>query len=159
MRLNWGCYFDDFPMLEPRGTAVSAYHAAHFLLKVLGWKVALEPTKCFDFQSCFVGLGVEFDLARSSSRIVEVKNKASRVLALQEAVTRIFGKNCFTPDEAAELRGQLLYAAGQLFGRSAGAALFVVGVESQTGLGLLRCHLGSARGAAVADQAHCAWQA
>jgi hypothetical protein len=129
--LFWANYFDDFPMLEPKATVVSAFHSAHHLLKVLGWSVATDAGKSFPFQACFAGLGVEFDLALSSQRILTVKNKESRVAALNEAVDRVLRLDCLSPNEAAVLRGRFLYAAGQLFGKTAASALFQLGPRAR----------------------------
>ena len=72
-----GSYFDEFLMVEPKPMAVSAYHGAHHLTEVLGCMVSVGEGKSFPFQEFFVGLGVEFDFALSSSRLLLAKNKIS----------------------------------------------------------------------------------
>jgi hypothetical protein len=107
------------------------------MLKVLGWDVSFGD-KCFPFQQIFCGLGVEFNLARSSEMIITVSNKQSRIIALQEAVAQVTATGTLPPDEAASLRGKFLYAAGQLFGKTATCSLYVLGLRARQTAGCFK---------------------
>ena len=55
-------YCDDFPMLEPEETSVSAEESIGEFLDVLGWKYAKTGKKALPFSEKFDVLGVSVDL-------------------------------------------------------------------------------------------------
>ena len=56
---------------------------------LLGWQVSDKPTNCKPFAKTFEALGVVIDLSRSISNEVLVKNKESRLEALELQVAEV----------------------------------------------------------------------
>ena len=62
-------------------------------------------------------LGVKFDLVQSGAGLVEVVNTNERVLELCEALGDVLRNDRLGKTEGEKLRGRLLFASEQLFGR------------------------------------------
>lgn len=58
-----GCYFEDFPSIQPDCLSRSAKLSSKTLLKVLGWRFAEAGDKCIDYAETFHVLGAQVDLA------------------------------------------------------------------------------------------------
>eukprot|EP00973_Karenia_brevis_P019127 2621797-Karenia_brevis.AAC.1 len=106
-------FFDDFTLLEPKGTADSAQSSFSRLLKILGWREARD--KDLDFAEVFVSLGAEVDLGSLSSHKVIVRNKPGRV----EDIVKLLDQAILKPHAALleSLKGKFIYAESNLFGR------------------------------------------
>ena len=62
---------------------------AEELFKLLGWQVSEKPSKSKPFAKSFEALGVVIDLSRSVCNEVLVRNKESRLEALELQVAEI----------------------------------------------------------------------
>ena len=56
------CFYDDFPMIEPAGTASVLSKAITACLDCLGWKHAKLSDKAIDFAAEFHALGISVQL-------------------------------------------------------------------------------------------------
>jgi ribonuclease HI len=81
----------------------------------LGWD--LSSDKLLPYDSVCKVLGVKFDLKMSGDGISLVLNTEDRVSELCESLDEILGTRRLKRAEGEKLRGRLIFAAGQLFGR------------------------------------------
>ena len=127
-------YVDDFPIIEPAGSAEDAVRTFLEVMRLLGWAVK-RPESILP-AAVFPALGVIFDLAVVAvDRTVVVRNKAERVAEDVAALTGALSRGTLSPAEARRLRGRLQYASAQVFGRCGAMALRALGefAESRGG--------------------------
>ena len=93
--------------------------SAEELFKLLGWQVSEKPSKCKPFAKSFEALGVVIDFSRSCSNEILVKNKESRLEALELQVAEIVSSGVCSQARANSLRGVFQFAEGQLYGQVA----------------------------------------
>ena len=117
--LIWGNYFDDFPQLDIAAMASDSQKTAEGFLRLLGWQVSDKPGKCKPFAKVYEALGVVVDLSRSVANEVLIRNKESRIVALEVQVADIVSTGVCSQARANSLRGVFQFAEGQLYGRVA----------------------------------------
>ena len=108
----WGNYFDDFPQLDLEVMEDATQKSAEELFELLGWQVSEKPSKRKPFAKSFEALGVVFDFSRSASNEVLVKNKESRLEALELQVAEIVASGVCSQARANSLRGIFQFAEG-----------------------------------------------
>ena len=126
-------FFDDYCQLEFGPLCESAWKTAETVLSLLGWKIAMSEEKRVPFAKTFNMLGAVVDLTRSSERIVQISNKSSRVAELLQFVESLSIGSDFTETQLQSLRGRLLYAAGNTFGRCTQVAVQALGRVARRG--------------------------
>ena len=124
-------YYDDFPIIEPAGTAESAGTTAVQVFELLGWEVKTE-TKEAPVTDELTALGVVFDLSTTEDGYASVRNKPDRVDGLCAEIDALLEKKFFATAHCESLRGKLRYAAGQTFGRCGGLAFKLLGVHMKS---------------------------
>ena len=117
--LIWGNYFDDFPQLDIAAMASDSQKVAEGFLGLLGWQVSDKPGKRKPFEKVFEALGVVVDLSRSVANEVLIRNKESRIVAMELQVADIVSTGVCSQARANSLRGVFQFAEGQLYGRVA----------------------------------------
>lgn len=70
-----------------------------------------------EFGNEFSALGVLFKLDRSSDYICEVANTAARIEEVTAEIDKVIQEKKITKLQAARLRGRMVFAEAQLFGR------------------------------------------
>ena len=110
-------FYDDFPSLAFGFLQDSDRKTAELALKLLGWEVNLKPHKALPFSKQFEPLGVLVDLSETDSGTLTIKNKASRIKALDLQVSDILARQTLSHPEAASLKGKFAFASSQCFGR------------------------------------------
>ena len=113
--LLWSSYFDDFFSITETATSRHTDLVISALFSILGWRLSSDKLVPYD-TVCKV-LGVKFDLKLSGEGLVYVLNTEDRVLELCESLDDILRAGCLKRSEGEKLRGRLIFAAGQLFGR------------------------------------------
>jgi hypothetical protein len=114
-------------------------------LGLLGWKIAMNEEKRLPFSKQFQMLGAVVDLTQAKDGLVQMSNKTTRVEELLETVKRLELGEEFSETQLQSLRGQLLYAAGNTFGRCTQIAVQALGRVARKGTRfaideeLLRC--------------------
>ena len=93
----------------------------------MGCAPSPEPKKNKPFSERFETLRVLFDLARQSDGRVGVGNTDARLTELREALTALLDEGAVTPEAAARLRGRLLLAEQNFYGRCARQAVVALG--------------------------------
>ena len=79
----------------------------------------MSEKKRFDFNQCFVSLGVQICFGSLSDRSITVSNKPGRLESLETAVDNVKFEGKLGFREALSIKGKISYAEGQLFGRVA----------------------------------------
>ena len=80
-------------------------------------------------------LGAVIDLSQSMDGLVQISNKTSRVSELMASVEALELGADFTESQLQSLRGRLLYAAGNTFGRCTQVAVQALGRVARRGTG------------------------
>ena len=112
-------FFDDFCQLELGVLCNSAWATAEAVMALLGWKISTGEDKRRPFSKTFEILGAVVQLPEPGTKTIEVSNKQSRLLQLQEQVCELrshLGSH-ISRTKIESLKGRLLYAAGHTYGR------------------------------------------
>ena len=113
--IHWTCYFDDFLIIEEKEICRHTSMVAECFFKLLGWATSEE--KDAGFLSVARVLGVCIDLSDSRSGIVSTYNTEARRLELISFIDGLLERGHFGKGELATLRGRLLFAENQIFGK------------------------------------------
>ena len=138
-------FFDDYCQLEFGPLCDSAWRTAETVMGLLGWKIAMNAEKRLPFSEQFQMLGPVVDLTQARDGLVQISNKATRIDELLEIVRRLELGEEFSETQMQSLRGRLLYAAGNTFGRCTQIAVQALGKVARKGTRfvideeLLRC--------------------
>ena len=119
--LHWTCYFDDFAIIESEELAKHTTFIVNSFFSILGWETSDE--KGGVFASVARALGVVFDLSDTIHLKVYVCNSESRCAELSVSIQNILDKGRFRRAEMETLRGRLIFAESQVYGRLAKKAL------------------------------------
>ncbi|CAE7454272.1 unnamed protein product, partial [Symbiodinium sp. CCMP2456] len=120
-------FFDDFTVLTRTASAKHVSLVVANMFKKLGWQVATEPKKNVDFREVFDVLGVRFDLSKQHLGLISVQNKPTRAAELGMVLSEAMSRGSMSPHEAQSLRGRLIFAEQQTWGRNTRMALICVG--------------------------------
>ena len=82
-------FFDDFSQIESVATAVSAMDTIEGFLSLLGWEVAVSNKKRLPFSDALVSLGVQIEFKQTKSRVVVLKNKPGRIVAICKDIDEV----------------------------------------------------------------------
>ena len=107
------CFYDDFPILEPRASCVLMNKAVGRLLQLLGWKYS-QGDKDFPFAGSFNVLGATVSLAGLGHGRLVVANKEGRL----ERIAEFLDKYPPSKNNLQVVAGLLQYAVGQCLGSS-----------------------------------------
>jgi hypothetical protein len=122
----WTNCFDDFPTFAGEDTAQSTDATVSAYLKLLGWLFAETGGKGLPFAEEFNALGVHVACQRSIHGVVEFGNTLRRVDELSGAISDVLKRGRISSREATSLRGRMVFAEGQLFGRTGRLCLDVL---------------------------------
>ena len=117
-------YFDDYPIILPKGVAAVADDAIKQLADLLGWSLK-GGEKDLDFAEEFKVLGVAMNVGSViSERRLTVRNTDTRKKNLAQQFAEILEEGRLGPALASQLVGRIGFASSQLFARSGSAALW-----------------------------------
>ena len=116
--LHWTVYFDDFFLVATVHDSKHVDIAQRLLFQLTGWQTSDEKEGGFDQLSRI--LGVQIDLTDSHLGAVTVNNVESRVKELVFTIDGILERGHVSSSEMKALRGRLVFAEAQIFGRLAG---------------------------------------
>ena len=116
-RFHWSVYFYDFVLVghEVECNHLDQMQAGFFAL--LGWETSAEKDAGFSMTAR--ALGVEICLAESHLGLARVQNSEARKRDIAGKITSVLEKGGATSKDFESLRGRLLFAEGQIFGRAA----------------------------------------
>ena len=116
--LHWTVYFDDYFLVAEIHQAKHVDMAQQLLFMILGWETSDEKEGGFNHISRI--LGVQINLADAHLGAAVISNVESRVRELVCAIDGILTKGSLTTAEMRVLRGRLVFAEAQIFGRLTG---------------------------------------
>ena len=114
----WTSFYDDFPAFAPAAVAVPVRKGIELFFQILGWKLALEPEKSFDFAASFASLGIVFNVSRMVLKDASVQNKPARISSVCEQLQQIKQSKNFPPVIADSIRGKVQFMESSIFGRA-----------------------------------------
>ena len=116
-RLHWSCFFDDFFLVScDRETAHLDLIQKGFF-EIMGWSTSVE--KDDGFRPIARALGVEINLADSAAGLFKVSNTEARQKELSAIISGMLEKGSALSKDFEILRGRLIFAENQIFGRMA----------------------------------------
>ena len=118
MKIIGGCFYDDFPLIEPEITAQVASSAIEHLLSCLGWVYSSDPAKSRPFEPECDVLGVRIDVCHLSQGRLKLKNKPSRVEKLKSLFNSLREARKFTKRDAQVIHGTLNFMTSFVMGHS-----------------------------------------
>ena len=110
-----GCFYDDFPLIEPAPLASSS---VEHLLDCLGWVYSSDPAKSRPFESECDVLGVRVNVHNLSQRCLKLTNKVSRYKRLKDIFNCARRKRVFTKRDAQVVHGTLNFMTSFVMGHS-----------------------------------------
>ena len=117
-KLHWTVFFDDFYLVSSAAESRHVDMAQQLFFCLVGWEVSSE--KEADFGPIARILGVQIDLAESLLGKYTVCNVETRVKDLVASIDGILERQTLSTAEMRVLRGRLVFAESQIFGRVAG---------------------------------------
>ena len=81
------------------------------------WRWKLSSDKLLPYDTVCKVLGVQLDFKMSGERLTLVSNTVDGVTELCEAIDSVLSSGTLKRSDGERLRGRLLFASGQLFGR------------------------------------------
>ena len=112
--LHTTVFFDDFFTICEKMSANHVNLCLNSFFSLLGWDLATEKDAMF--LACARILGVVIDLA--SEMVVKICNTSERKEELCREITSILERGSYTTSVICSLRGRLLFAESQVFGRA-----------------------------------------
>eukprot|EP00435_Cladocopium_sp_Y103_P055201 s3147_g18.t1 len=116
--LQWSVYFDDYFLVAEVHEARQIDLAQKLLFLITGWQTSDEKEGGFDAISRI--LGVQIDLQDAHLGSITISNVESRVRELTASIDEIVSRGSITAAEMKALRGRLVFAESQIFGRLTG---------------------------------------
>ncbi|CAE7445083.1 unnamed protein product [Symbiodinium sp. CCMP2592] len=115
--LPWSLYFDDFvlPCSSDEQKHLDLVQSTFF--RIVAWETSSEKDSGFDAVAKV--LGVQISLADSKNGLISVQNTEARKRELCSSIDEVLTRGFVGQNELLSLRGRLLFAESQIFGRSA----------------------------------------
>ena len=123
-KLHWSVYFDDFFLIENKAQSRHTGMVVSSFFSMLGWDVSDE--KDAGFLTVARVLGVCIDLSDTKSGLVSVYNTDARKSEIRESIDKLLEAGIYRRGELLMLRGRLLFAENQIFGKSCNVAMKIV---------------------------------
>ena len=117
LHLLWSSYFDDFFSITEAALSKHTELVITSFFSILGWE--LSSDKLLPYETVCKVLGVQFDFKMSGEGLTVVASTQDRVDELCESIEEILDAGTLKRSDGEKLRGRLLFASGQLFGRKA----------------------------------------
>ena len=113
-----GCFYDDFPLIEPEVTAPLASSSVEHLLDCLGWVYSSDPAKSRPFEEECDVLGVRVNVRSLSHGCLKLTNKLSRYKRLKDIFNGARKSRSFTKRDAQVVHGTLNFMTSFVMGHS-----------------------------------------
>ena len=113
-----GCFYDDFPLIEPKVTATLASSSVEHLLDCLGWVYSSDPAQSRPFETECDVLGVRVNVGNLFHGCLKLTNKASRYKRLKDVFNCARKNRSFTKRDAQVVHGTLNFMTSFVMGHS-----------------------------------------
>ena len=117
LQLHWSCYFDDFFLVAAAEESEHIHFIQSGFFSLLGWATSSEKDSGFNCLARVLGVCVSFSEIRLG--FVVVLNTEHRKRDLCRLLDTLIARGSATSQELTVLRGRLLFADNQIFGRRA----------------------------------------
>ena len=117
LQLHWSCYFDDFFLVAASAEAEHIHLIQKGFFELLGWATSSEKDSGFNSLARVLGVCISF--ADVKAGLVTVDNTEHRKRDLCSLLDSLVLRGSATGHELTVLRGRLLFADSQIFGRRA----------------------------------------
>ena len=114
-QMHWTVFFDDYYLVASEDEAKHVDMAQELIFRLLGWETSSE--KEAGFRTLAKILGVQVDLSDSMLGRFSVSNVESRVNEMVATINAVLGRGTLSAAEMRILRGRLVFAEAQIFGR------------------------------------------
>ena len=118
MGFIWTSFYDDFPSLAPTIVAQSVKTAIGIYFQLLGWKVATDEEKTFEFSTAFAALGVVFDVSKLIIKGSTIENKPARISKVVGQFRDVQTAKTLSPVLCDSLRGKVQFMECAIFGHA-----------------------------------------
>ena len=117
-KFHWTVFFDDFYLIASKPESRHIELAQQLFFQLVGWEVSSEKEASFSAVARI--LGVQVDLADSRLGAFTVCNVETRVRDIVGSINGVLEKGVMTMAEMRVLRGRLIFAEAQIYGRITG---------------------------------------
>ena len=124
MLFHWTCFYDDFFLVGSDAEAKHLDLMQKGFFALLGW--ATSDEKGEELKAVARALGVEFSFADTRAGLIRVANTPGRVAELGATIDRLLNVGFVSASELVSLRGRLLFAESQVFGRQSKRAMKIL---------------------------------
>lgn len=121
LRFMWSSYFDDFVIFSKPQLSKHTDFALRLFFQAVGW--ATSSDKDVDFGPIARVLGMEIDLSESHLHVTVIKNTLERRAELESTIDGTLEAGFMSLGDSQRLRGRLIFAESQVFGRRACRAM------------------------------------
>lgn len=130
-KLLWTSFYDDFICVSQLPLCNCAELTVIALFKLLGWAFAESGDKCVPFGCHAEALGVLFNLKDSCQGAAFVTNTEKRIDELCAEIQSVLDSGKLMRKHAQRLRGRMLFADAQIYGRTGRRCLAVLGAFAE----------------------------
>ena len=124
LKIHWSVYFDDFFVIEDEKQSKHTGLLVMALFNLLGWGVSEE--KDAGFLSVARVLGVCIDLTDANILLLKLYNTDARKEEIKNSIDDILQRGSLKKGELLSLRGRLVFAENQVFGKTCNIAMKVL---------------------------------
>ena len=124
MLFQWTCFYDDFFLVGSDAEAKHLDLMQKGFFALLGWATLDEKGE--ELKAVARALGVEFSFADTRAGLIRVANTPGRVAELGATIDRLLNVGFVSASELVSLRGRLLFAESQVFGRQSKRAMKIL---------------------------------
>jgi hypothetical protein len=118
MGFIWTSFYDDFPTVAPSIVVQSVKAAIELYFQLLGWKVATDADKTFEFSTSFAALGVVFDVSKLIIKGSTIENKEARISKVVGQFQEVRAAKSLPPVLCDSLRGKVQFMECAIFGHA-----------------------------------------
>ena len=134
-KVHWSVYFDDYVVVETKEMAQLCNLCVSTYFRLLGWTVSED--KDAPFSNVAKVLGLEINLKECHLGFVLLQNTEKRRQELEQTLDAHLKSRKLSPKEGAKLRGRLIFAECQIFGRQAGVSMRALSAHVLSGRSLV----------------------
>ena len=113
--MHWTCFFDDFFLVSGRDESEHLHWVQHSLFTLLGWETSSDKDAGFSCLARVLGVVVSFSDIKAG--LLSVSNTEHRKKDVAALIDKMVNTGLASAHEVAVLRGRLMFADNQVFGR------------------------------------------
>jgi len=139
LKILWSTYFDDYVVFCREEEQQHIESSVNLFFQLLGWVVSEDKSNAFDHVT--KALGLVIDLSDCQLLKCRICNTEERQSELKVFLDEVLASRTLTQKDGERLRGRMIFAEAQIFGRRAAKAM-----------GVLSQHVTKSRSKVVGDE-------